>query len=151
MSLLASYATLFAMSFVAATAVPMSSEALLILLVRSGEGITLPVLVATVGNVLGACTTYLLGRGANRAYQKTAKRKPEKKSTRTRRGQERAQRILTRYGQPALLLSWVPILGDALVALAGVTGVRFAPFLLWVTLGKGARFLVIALAAGNLF
>lgn len=144
MALLASYATLFALSFVAATAVPMSSEPPLILLVRSGEGILLPVLVATAGNVLGACTTYLLGRGASRAYEKTARKKPL-------RGQERARRILTRYGQPALALSWVPILGDALVALAGVTGIRFAPFLFWVTLGKGARFLVIALAALNLF
>lgn len=147
MPLLASYATLFAMSFVAATAVPMSSEAPLILLVRSGESIALPVIVATIGNVLGACTTYLLGRGATRAYEKTAKKKP----ILSKRGQERALRILTRYGQPALILSWVPLLGDALVALAGVTGVRFAPFLLWVTLGKGARFLVVALASANLF
>lgn len=144
MALFASYATLFALSFVAATAVPMSSEPPLILLVHSSEGIVLPVLVATVGNVLGACTTYLLGRGAVRAYERGAKRKPL-------RGQERARRLLARYGQPALALSWVPILGDALVALAGVMGIRFAPFLFWVTLGKGARFLVIALAALNLF
>lgn len=144
MALLASYAALFALSFVAATAVPMSSEPPLILLVRSEGGIALPVLVATVGNVLGACTTYLLGRGATRAYERSSKRKPL-------RGQERARRILTRYGQPALAFSWVPILGDALVALAGVTGIRFVPFLLWVTLGKALRFLVVALAAFNLF
>lgn len=147
MALLASYATLFAMSFVAATAVPMSSEPAPILLVRSGGDIVLPILVATVGNVLGACTTYLLGRGASRAYEKTARKDP----IRPKRGQERALRLLTRYGQPALALSWVPVLGDALVALAGVTRVRFAPFLLWVTLGKGARFLVTGLAAVNLF
>ena len=144
MALLASYAALFALSFVAATAVPMSSEPPLILLVRSGEGIILPVFVATVGNVLGACTTYLLGRGAIRVYKR-------KKPLRILRGQERARRLLARYGQPALALSWVPILGDALVALAGVTGVRFVPFLFWVALGKGARYLVIALAALNLF
>ena len=144
MATLASYATLFALSLVAATAIPMSSEPPLILLVRSGEGITLPVLVATAGNVLGACTTYLLGRGANRVYEKSAKK-------RSPRGHERARRILTRYGQPALVLSWVPILGDALVVLAGATGVRFAPFLFWVTVGKVIRFLVIALAALNLF
>lgn len=144
MTLLASYATLFAMSFLAATAVPMSSEPALILLVRSGEVIFVPVLVATTGNVLGACTTYALGRGAAIAYEKTGKKKPL-------RGQDRALRLLNRYGQPALALSWVPILGDALVALAGVTRIRLAPFLLWVTLGKAVRFLVIALAALNLF
>lgn len=144
MALLASYAALFAFSFVAATAVPMSSEPPLILLVRSTEGIALPVFVATTGNVLGACTTYLLGRGAARAFEKAAKEKPL-------RGQEGALRMLNRYGQPALALSWVPILGDALVAVAGVTGIRLVPFLFWVTLGKGVRFLVIALAALNLF
>lgn len=144
MALLTSYGVLFAMSFLAATAVPMSSEPALILLVRSVEVISLPVLVATTGNVLGACTTYALGRGAARAYERTGKKKPL-------RGQARALRLLTRYGQAALALSWVPILGDALVALAGVTGIRLAPFLLWVTLGKAVRFLVIALAALNLF
>jgi len=144
MSLLASYAALFALSFVAATAVPMSSEPPLILLVRPGEGIALPVLAATAGNVLGASTTYLPGRGASRAYEKTARKKPL-------RGGERARRLLTRYGQPALALSWVPVLGDALVALAGVTGTRLVPFLFWVTLGKGARFLLISLAALNFF
>jgi membrane protein YqaA with SNARE-associated domain len=144
MAFLTSYGVLFLMSFLAATAVPMSSEPALILLVRSGEDISLPVLVATTGNVLGACTTYALGRGAARAYEKTAKRKPL-------RGQERALRIMSRYGQPALALSWVPILGDALVAVAGVTGVRLIPFLLWVTLGKAVRFLAISLAALNLF
>lgn len=150
MALLASYATLFALSFVAATAVPMSSEPPLILLVRSEGEIVLSVLVATVGNVLGACTTYLLGRGASRAYEKK-KSKKSQEPLKPPRGQERARRLLARYGQPALALSWVPILGDALVALAGVTKIRFAPFLFWVTLGKGARFLVIALAALNLF
>jgi membrane protein YqaA with SNARE-associated domain len=144
MALLTSYGVLFAMSFLAATAVPMSSEPALILLVRSVEVISLPVLVATTGNVLGACTTYALGRGAARAYERTGKEKPL-------RGQARALRLLTRYGQAALALSWVPILGDALVALAGVTRIRLAPFLLWVTLGKAVRFLVIALAALNLF
>jgi membrane protein YqaA with SNARE-associated domain len=144
MALLTSYGVLFAMSFLAATAVPMSSEPALILLVRSGEVVFLPVLVATTGNVLGACTTYALGRGAARAYERTGKEKPL-------RGQARALRLLTRYGQAALALSWVPILGDALVALAGVTRIRLAPFLLWVTLGKAVRFLVIALAALNLF
>lgn len=143
MATLLSYATLFALSFVAATAVPMSSEPPLILLVRT-EGVALPVLAATAGNVLGACTTYLIGRGASRAYKRSGRRKPL-------RGHERARRLLTRYGQPALALSWVPILGDALVALAGVTGIRFAPFLFWVALGKGLRFLAIALATLNLF
>ncbi|MBA2443212.1 MAG: DedA family protein [Rubrobacter sp.] len=142
MAVLASYATLFALSIAGATAIPMSSEPPLIYLVRTEQGVALPVLVATIGNVLGACTTYLIGRGASRALMRN--RKPM-------RGQESAARLLKRYGQPVLLLSWVPFVGHALVALAGAAGMRFWSFCFWVGLGKGLRFLAIALAAVNFF
>jgi membrane protein YqaA with SNARE-associated domain len=42
------------------------------------------------------------------------------------------------------LLSSLPVLGDALVALAGATKVPFRSFLFWVTLGKGVRYAVVA-------
>jgi membrane protein YqaA with SNARE-associated domain len=50
-----------------------------------------------------------------------------------------------------LLLSWVPILGDALVALAGATSICFSHFCFWVTLSKGLRYLAIALTTLNFF
>lgn len=52
-------------------------------------------------------------------------------------------RLLDRYGRPALLLSWVPIVGDAIVAAAGVVKVPFAPFSLWVIIGKAARYAAV--------
>src|SRR5215210_8099477 len=120
----------------------MSSEPPLIYLVTVQQAIVLPVLVGTLGNVLGACTTYWISRQATGAL---AKRKKPK------RGHKHATRILQRYGQPALLLSWVPILGDTLVALAGAAKMRFTHFCFWVTLGKGLRYLVIPLATLNFF
>lgn len=54
---------------------------------------------------------------------------------------------MRRYGQPSLLLSWVPLVGDALVALAGGLRVPFASFTLWVILGKATRYAVVAWAA----
>jgi membrane protein YqaA with SNARE-associated domain len=140
--LLASYATLFLLSFAAATAIPMSSEPPLIYLVRTEEAILLPVIVGTIGNVLGACTTYWIAGRAADAFAK--RRKPPW-------GYVRAAALLRRYGQLALVLSWVPILGDALVALAGAAKMPFRVFCFWVFVGKGARYLVIALAARNLF
>jgi membrane protein YqaA with SNARE-associated domain len=137
MQLLAAYATLFFLSFVAATVVPMSSEPPLIFLVTTERAIVLPVLVGTLGNVLGACTTYWIARGATHEVAK--RRKPT-------RGQARATALLRRYGQPALALSWVPVLGDALVALAGATRIHFGAFCFWVFVGRGLRYLVIALA-----
>lgn len=129
---------LFVWSFLAATVLPLSSEAPLVLYVRSYGQFTLPVLVATVGNYLGACTTYWLARRAAQALG---------------RGQEaadsqiRSARLMRRFGQPVLLLSWVPILGDALVALAGAMRLPFGAFSLWVAIGKGLRYLAVAWAA----
>ena len=142
MSLLYYYVALFAWSFLAATVVPMSSEAYLAYLVWAEGAVLVPVLVGTVGNVLGACTTYWISRRAAKALVE-----PNKKAA---RGLVRAARMLERYGQPVLLLSWVPVFGDALVALAGAAGLRFGVFCFWVTLGKGLRYLAIALITLNL-
>jgi membrane protein YqaA with SNARE-associated domain len=141
-TLLLAYAGLFAWSFLAATVLPLSSEAPLAALVRSQGRIAAPVLVATVGNYLGACTTYWLGRRAARAVG--GRREGADKSG-------RAARLLARYGQPTLLLSWVPVLGDALIAGAGAVGMPFYGFSAWVVLGKGLRYLAVAWAAAKLW
>ena len=81
MALLACYAGLFAWSFLAATALPPSSEAPLATLVGVGGRLVAPVLVATAGNVLGYCTTYRLGRRARSLVRgrSSALVKPRKK------------------------------------------------------------------------
>lgn len=140
--MLFAYASLFAWSFLAATLLPLSSEAPLIVVVRSYERVALPVLVATAGNYLGACTTYWIAR---RAAQALGKEKEDSKLD-----ESRAARLLRRFGQPALLLSWVPVIGDAMVALAGAMRIPFRTFSVWVALGKAARYLVVAWAASSL-
>lgn len=140
-ALLLAYAGLFAWSFLAATVLPLSSEVALVTLVRAEGRVALPVLVATAGNYLGAYTTYWLGR---RAAAALAGRREEGG------GDGRAARLLARYGQPALLLSWVPVLGDALVVAAGALRVPFAGFSFWVVLGKGLRYAAVAWAAAAL-
>lgn len=137
-SLLLAYGGLFFWSFLAATVLPLSSEVPLVALVRLEGRLVAPVLVATLGNYLGACTTYWIGRRAARALGATRG---------SSKGERRAARLLNRYGQPALLLSWVPFVGDALVALAGATELPFRAFSLWVVLGKAARYSVVAWVA----
>lgn len=136
---------LFAWSFLAATVLPLSSEAPLAVCVRSYEQVALPVLVATAGNYLGACTTYWIARRAAQALGRgqAADWGQAAEESRGRRG----ARLLRRFGPPVLLLSWVPILGDALVALAGAVRTPFGAFSLWVALGKGIRYAAIAWAA----
>lgn len=136
-TLLLAYAGLFAWSFLAATMLPLSSEVPLAALVRAEGRMVAPVLVATAGNYLGACTTYWLGRRASSALGGGGRET-------FREG--RAARLLARYGGPALLLSWVPVLGDALVAAAGAVGAPFFGFSVWVVLGKGLRYAAVAWA-----
>jgi membrane protein YqaA with SNARE-associated domain len=124
---------LFLWSFAAATVLPLSSEVPLAVAVRHSGGWAVPVLIATLGNYLGACTTFYLARAAAARLQVDVR-------PRTRH----AAALLRRFGAPALLLSWVPLIGDVLVALAGAAGVPFGWFSLWVILGKGARYLAIA-------
>ena len=45
-----------------------------------------------------------------------------------------------------MLLSWVPLIGDFLVLLAGAARMPVWRFVGWTTLGKGARYAVVALA-----
>jgi membrane protein YqaA with SNARE-associated domain len=125
---------LFAWSFAAATILPLSSEVALGLAVRDGHDWRVAVVFATLGNVLGACTTYGLARLAITAAPAPGPRV------------QRASRWLARFGAPTLLLSWVPLVGDLLVALAGATRVPLVPAIAWMTIGKAARYVVVAIA-----
>ena len=115
------YLTLFAWSFAAATILPLASEPMLIAMVRMSGDIAAPVLTATAGNYLGACTTYWLARLAVQRFAPAAGAH-----------QARATRLIVRFGQPALLLSWVPLIGDALVAVAGGLRTPFVAFSAWI-------------------
>lgn len=131
---LLSLVVLFLWSFAAATIVPLSSEVPLAVVVTQSGTWLVPVLVATLGNTLGACTTYWLGRAAMTVASPTSS------------GVQRAARLLQRHGAPALLLSWVPVIGDVLVVLAGAARVPFWTFAAWTTAGKCARYAAVVLA-----
>lgn len=131
-----SYGVLFVWSFLAATLLPVGSEPALIAIVQKEKAFLLPVAIATLGNFLGACTTYFIGKGAAHL----ADQKLETHSL----ADTRAGRLFQRFGQPVLLLSWVPFAGDAIVALAGALRVPLLPFSLWVIAGKLGRYAVVA-------
>jgi membrane protein YqaA with SNARE-associated domain len=137
--MVAAYAGLFLWSFLAATVIPLGSEPALFALVRGGGSFSLALTVATAGNVLGAATTWWIGRRVGDAVEQKHREHPR---------EVRARAIFQRWGPPSLLLSWVPLIGDLLVAVSGAAGVRFAVFLPWVVAGKLARYAVVAWSAG---
>lgn len=122
---------LFAASFAAATLFPLPSEAALFAYLKAyPQNVALAVSVATVGNTAGGMTSYLVGRLL-----------PQKKLD------LRAVEWLRRYGAPATLLAWLPIVGDALCVAAGWLRIHWAAALGFMAAGRLARYAVVAALA----
>jgi membrane protein YqaA with SNARE-associated domain len=128
---------LFVLSFLAATVLPLGSEWLLIALILNLFEPQAVVVVATVGNFLGACTTYGVGFwGASFLL---------KRMLRIDTAQiERATAFFRKYGSWTLLLSWLPIIGDPLCLVAGSLRLNFVFFSFLVFIGKLVRYAFIA-------
>lgn len=133
---LTSYLVLFLSAFFAATILPFYSEVVLFALLRDGGDPFLLVVVASVGNTLGAVVNWLLGRYLLHFQDRRwFYFKPEQIS--------RAQNWFNRYGFWTLLLAWLPLGGDALTLIAGIMRVRFWLFIALVGIGKTARYVSI--------
>ncbi len=134
----AGYVSLFVSAFLAATVLPMSSEAVLsALVVGDGFDLWLLIALASIGNTLGAVVNWLLGRYCLRWRDR-------KWFPVSAAALERASRWFSRYGVFSLLFAWLPVVGDPLTFVAGILRVRFALFLVLVALGKTARYVAVA-------
>ena len=131
------YAGLFIASFLAATILPLSSELVLSALLVSGLSPTTLVLVATIGNVLGALLNYTLGYWASLGLVKKWLKYTDVEFL-------RAEQRFKKYGIFSLLFAWVPIIGDPITVVAGVLRIHLAWFLILVTAGKLIRYVVIS-------
>ena len=121
---------IFVVAFVSATILPMATEPVLFGFVKlNPDMFWLAIVVATIGNTLGGMVTYFMGYGA---HELLAHDKPPAHL-----------RWLQRLGAPVLLLSWVPLIGDALCAMAGWLKLAWKPVLLWMAAGKLIRFVVM--------
>lgn len=91
-------------------------------------------LIATVSNTAGSMTSFYLGKVV-----------PKTKIN------LRAEQWITRFGPAALILSWVPIIGDALPLVAGWLRLSVIPCLFWIALGKSLRYAVLAFVVMHFF
>ena len=132
---------LFASAFLAATILPVSSEAVLAYL-ASAEGADAVglVLVATAGNTLGAIVNWVLGGWC--LHWRERRWFPVKGAA-----LDRATAWMERRGLWLLLFAWVPVVGDPLTFAAGVLRARFLPFVALVATGKGVRYVAVFAAA----
>lgn len=125
---------LAAAAFLGATLVPVSSEVALVAALRLGMAPVEAIAWASVGNSLGCALNYGLGRWGREAVG------PRLAST---RGGRAALRWMERWGAPALLFSWLPVVGDPLTLAAGVGRVRWWVFGLLVVPHRVARYVAL--------
>ena len=132
--------TIFVISFISATLLPLGSEPAVFGLVKLNPEMFWPaVLVATAGNTLGGAVTWWMGYGAERAYEHMTHKQPH----------PRALRWLERFGAKACLLSWLPVVGDPLCAVAGWLKLPFWACVVYMMIGKFARY--VTMTAGLLW
>ncbi len=129
----ASLYSLFASSFLAATLLPGGSEAVLFAVIKKyPDTLWLSLGVATLGNTMGGMVSFGMGW----LLPQTQQLKHVEK--------------LRRYGTPALLFAWAPLIGDALCLAAGWLRLNWWQAALFMALGKFSRYWIIAIASTNL-
>ena len=111
--------TLTGFAFLAATIIPLSSEAALAAALSLGSSAIPALIFATIGNCAGVAFNYWLGW---KGEEKLLHKRLQKKSV------DRAYRITQRWGKWSLLLSWLPVIGDPITILAGILRINFKLF-----------------------
>ena len=135
--------TVFVVSFLSATLLPLGSEAVVFGLLKLNPDLFWPTMaVATAGNTLGGAVSWAMGLGAHTAVDKVRHGKPT---------ELRALQWLERFGPKACLLSWLPGVGDPLCAVAGWLKFPFWPCVLYMAIGKFARYVTMTAALLRVF
>jgi membrane protein YqaA with SNARE-associated domain len=131
------YLSLFAISFLAATILPFSSELTLAGLIATSDYDNLLLLIAaSFGNVLGSVVNWALGSYSRNL---TTKKWFPFKETQI----ERSSKWFRKFGKWSLLFAWVPVVGDPLTLVAGILRVKFIDFIILVAIGKVSRYLIV--------
>ncbi len=144
----------FIIALVSATLLPLGSEPAVFGLVKLNPELFWPAIaVATLGNTLGGAISWWMGRGAHRAWDAARRLRrggegasPPAATRPLSRHQRRARIWLRRWGARACLLSWLPVVGDPLCAVAGWLRLPFWPCLAYMAVGKFGRYLVMTWA-----
>ncbi|MFZ7159066.1 YqaA family protein [Avibacterium gallinarum] len=129
---------MFSSAFLSATLLPGNSEIIFLFLTAPFIDAVFSIdlfellVAAVLGNTLGGMTTYMIGRWFPKLEQKNLQR-------------SWALRNIQRYGIWTLLLSWLPIVGDAFCAMAGWLRFNWLKSLLLMMIGKVFRYTLLLL------
>ncbi|WP_028869143.1 YqaA family protein [Psychromonas arctica] len=123
---------LFSSGFISSTLFPGGSEVLFIYYLQQQLSLKWEFFFAvTIGNSLGAVVTYLLGYYINFGQEKAALKYPK------------TLLFCQKWGNVALLLSWLPIIGDVICLFAGWLKLSRGRAFINIVIGKSLRYLFL--------
>ena len=123
-------------SFLAATILPFSSEAVLAAMAMGAWSGTSLFVVASVGNTLGGLSNYAIGRWIPEGLVFKRLGVDASKASRWRS-------LVHRYGAWAALLCWLPVIGDAIALALGLFRAPFTPSAMLMFIGKARRYAMV--------
>lgn len=127
--------TVFVISFLSATLLPLGSEAAVYSLLVLNPSLFWPTMfVATVGNTLGGAVSWWMGLAAHKTVEKMRT---------DGKAESQALAWLQRFGAKACFLSFLPAVGDPLCAVAGWLKLPFWPCVGWMAVGKFLRYVIM--------
>jgi membrane protein YqaA with SNARE-associated domain len=117
---------------------PGGSEAILLTVLADPEvSVSLAIIAAAAGNILGSVINWALGRSVDAIRGRSWF--PISAATFAR-----YRAFYLRWGIHSLWFCWAPIIGDPLTAMAGVMGAPIGRFLVIVAIAKTLRYVVVA-------
>ena len=137
------YLKIFFACFLSATVIPFGSEAYFLLLINESNFYGL-ILIASIGNTLGAILTYWFGWLTKWNFiEKYLRVKKSKVKS--------LDLVLQKYGSLMGFLCWLPIVGDVIAIALGVFKVSPIYTFMTMFLGKLFRYIVLGFLAGVIF
>jgi membrane protein YqaA with SNARE-associated domain len=124
------------LSFLSGSIVPIASEVLLVFFLNLGLNAVSLTLVATLGNTLGGITCFMIGYLTNKATVQKLFRISDKRM-------KRADLMIQKYGFWTAALSFVPVIGEALLVALGIMRVDKYKVMSVMAFGKFVRYVLI--------
>ncbi len=140
---LAAYAGLFGATFLAATIIPFSSEAMLSGMILTGFDPVLSLIVATVGNFLGGMSSYGLGYLGKRDFINKYLRISNEKLDVTIKRIEGKEYFVSFF-------CWLPFIGDIIAVILGILRIKVLNVATGMFIGKALRYIVWAILTLNI-
>ena len=130
------YFGLFIVSFLSATVIPFSSDAIVGIMVGLNYDVLLVLLIASFGNTLGGMMNYYIGRLGKTEWIHKYLKISEKKI-------HKATSFVTKYSGLVALFTWLPGIGDALALTLGLFKVNAVRVWMFMLIGKTTRYALI--------